>query len=81
MKRPVHFAPGVKEALLSAPLTLRASIVDVLLDLADEPVPPAAVPYADIPGAYEIVTPTFRALYTYGPDIEHVSVWVLHINT
>ncbi|MEV0169007.1 hypothetical protein [Nonomuraea fuscirosea] len=83
MKRPVHFAPGVKEILLSTPLTFRASIVDVLLDLGDDPTPPTAMPYADIPGAYEIVTPAFRALYTYGPEpgLEHVSVWVLHINT
>ncbi|PZG18027.1 hypothetical protein [Nonomuraea aridisoli] len=82
MKVPVHFAPGVKDALRLAPLTLRASIVDALLDLADDPTPPDAVPYAEIPGAYELVTPTFRALYTYGPDdIDHVSIWVLHINT
>ncbi|MBB5078810.1 hypothetical protein [Nonomuraea endophytica] len=57
---------------------LRASIVDTLLDLADDPTPPGAMPYADIPGAYELVTPAFRALYTHGPD--HVSVWVLHVN-
>ncbi|MFI7708551.1 hypothetical protein [Nonomuraea sp. NPDC049480] len=66
---------------LAAP-TLRASIVDALLDLGDEPTPPDAVPYAEIPGAYELITPTFRTLYTHGPDNpDHVSVWVLHINT
>ncbi|WP_431934177.1 hypothetical protein [Nonomuraea jabiensis] len=66
---------------VSTPLTLRASIVDVLLDLADDPTPPTAMPYTDIPGAYELVTSAFRALYACGPEIEHVSVWVLHINT
>ncbi|MFC4014651.1 hypothetical protein ACFOY2_46025 [Nonomuraea purpurea] len=82
MKIPVQFAPDVKVALRLAPMTLRASIVDALLDLGDDPIPPEAVPYAEIPGAYELITPTFRALYTHGPeDLDHVSIWVLHINT
>ncbi|MBN6054255.1 hypothetical protein JYK22_20100, partial [Nonomuraea sp. RK-328] len=82
VKIPVHFAPDVKAALRLAPMTLRASIVDVLLDLGDDPIPPEAVPYAEIPGAYELIKPTFRVLYTHGPeDPSHVSVWVLHINT
>ncbi|WP_336216041.1 hypothetical protein [Nonomuraea sp. LPB2021202275-12-8] len=82
MKIPVHFAPDVKVALSLAPMTLRASIVDMLLDLGDDPTPPDAVPYAEIPGAYELIMPTFRALYTYGPDdVDHLSIWVLHINT
>jgi hypothetical protein len=81
VKRPVHFTPKVKDVLRSAAPTLRVSIVDALLDLADDPTPPGATPYADIPEAYELVTPTFRALYSYGPDLDHVSVWVLHINT
>ncbi|MFD1545774.1 hypothetical protein [Nonomuraea guangzhouensis] len=82
MKVPVHFAAGVKDVLRLAAPTLRLSIVDTLLDLGDEPTPPEAVPYAEIPGAYELITPTFRTLYTYGPDdLEHVSIWVLHINT
>lgn len=81
MKRPVHFAPGVKDVLRLAAPTLRASIVDVLLDLADDPTPTEAIPYAEIPEAYELITPTFRALYSHGPGLEQVSVWVLHINT
>jgi hypothetical protein len=82
VKIPVHFAAGVKDVLRLAAPTLRLSIVDALLDLGDEPTPPEAVPYAEIPGAYELITPTFRALYTHGAeDLDHVSVWVLHINT
>ncbi|MGW4412195.1 hypothetical protein ACWEJ6_49930 [Nonomuraea sp. NPDC004702] len=82
MKIPVHLAPGVKAALRLAPMTLRASIVNALLDLGDNPTPPEAVLYAAIPGAYELITPTFRALYTHGPeDLDHVSIWALHINT
>ncbi|WP_449065977.1 hypothetical protein [Planomonospora algeriensis] len=82
MKIPVHFAPDVKAALRLAPMTLRASIVDALLDLGDDPTPPEAVPYAGIPGAYELITPAYRALYTHGPeDLDRVSVWVLHVDT
>lgn len=81
MKRPLHLAPQVREVLRSAAPLLRASIADALLDLADDPTPPGAVPYAEIPGAYELVTPTFRALYSYGPDLDRVSVWALHIDT
>ena len=52
------------------------------LDLGDDPTSLEAVPYAEIPGAYKLIMPTFRALSTYGPDdLEHVSVWVLNINT
>ncbi|WP_043636988.1 hypothetical protein [Nonomuraea candida] len=82
MKVPVHLDSDVIDALLLAPTTLRMSIYDTLMDLGDDPTPPEAVPYAEVPGAYELITPTFRALYTHGPeDLDHVSIWVLHINT
>ncbi|MGV9306297.1 hypothetical protein ACWDLG_23210 [Nonomuraea sp. NPDC003727] len=75
MKRPVHFAPGVKDALRLAVLVLRASIVDVLLDLA-------TTRYRRAPSLTPtLVTPAFRAIYSYGPDLEYVSVWVPHIDT
>ncbi|MFE3449850.1 hypothetical protein ACFXJ8_13035 [Nonomuraea sp. NPDC059194] len=81
MKLRIYLDPSVKDVLRTAAPTLRTSIVDTLLDLGDDPVPPAATPYGEIEGAYELTTPTFRALYTYVPDLDHVSVWVLHINT
>ncbi|SPL88123.1 unnamed protein product [[Actinomadura] parvosata subsp. kistnae] len=37
------------------------------------------MPYGGIPHAFEIRTDTFRMIYTCGPD--HVSTWVLEINT
>lgn len=81
MKLRVYFDRRVRETLSETAPTLRVAITDALLDLADDPVPPMARPYADMEGAYELVTATFRALYSYSDDLPYVSVWVLHINT
>ncbi|MDP9869711.1 MULTISPECIES: hypothetical protein [Streptosporangium] len=58
---------------------MRIAIIDTLLDLTEEPEPLGARPYGGIPGASELRTDTFRVVYTHGVD--HVSVWVLQINT
>ncbi|WP_343950761.1 type II toxin-antitoxin system RelE/ParE family toxin [Nonomuraea longicatena] len=58
---------------------MRVSIGETLLDLTEDPEPLGAMPYGGIPDAFEIHTNAFRVVYTYGPD--HVSVWVLEIDT
>ena len=79
MKRPLELADAVREALNQAALGLRATIVDTLLDLTEEPEPLGVRPYGGIPDAFELRTDTFRVIYTHGAD--HLSVWVLQINT
>ncbi|MFC5822538.1 type II toxin-antitoxin system RelE family toxin [Nonomuraea insulae] len=79
MKRLLHVDLAVRDILRQAALGLRAAIADALLDLIEDPEPLGAVPYGGIPEAFEIRTDTFRMVYTCGPD--HVSVWVLEINT
>ncbi|WP_433508766.1 hypothetical protein ACQP2T_32775 [Nonomuraea sp. CA-143628] len=79
MKRLLHIDLAARDILRQAAPGLRAAIADALLDLIDEPEPLGAVPYRGIPDAFEIRTDTFRLVYTRGPD--HVSVWVLEINT
>ncbi|MFB9723451.1 type II toxin-antitoxin system RelE family toxin [Planobispora longispora] len=79
MKRPLDLADGVRETLRQAAPGLRSMIVDIFLDLAEEPEPLGVRPYGGIPGAFELRTDAFRLIYTHGAD--HVSVWVLQINT
>ncbi|MEU0566031.1 hypothetical protein ABZ297_11640 [Nonomuraea sp. NPDC005983] len=79
MKRLLHLDPLVREGLRQAAPGLRATVADTLLDLIEDPEPLGVVPYGGIPDAFEIRTDTFRVVYTCGPD--HVSVWVLEINT
>ncbi|WP_188191005.1 hypothetical protein [Nonomuraea sp. SYSU D8015] len=79
MKRPLELADVVSEALKEAAPGLRAIIVNTLLDLTEEPEPLGARPYGGIPNAFELRTDTFRLAYTRGSD--HLSVWVLQINT
>lgn len=79
MKRPLHLAPAVRDALRQAAPGLRAAIADTMLDLTEDPEPLAARPYGGIPDAFEVRTDTFRLVYTRG--VEHVSMWVLQINT
>lgn len=81
MKLRVYLDPRVREVLSETAPALRMTIVDALLDLGDDPIPAMAQPYAELEGAYELVTPTFRAIYSYDGDLPYVSVWVLHINT
>ncbi|GAA3510611.1 mRNA-degrading endonuclease RelE of RelBE toxin-antitoxin system [Streptosporangium album] len=79
MKRALDLADAVREALSQTALGLRAAIIDTLLDLAEEPEPLGARPYGGIPDAFELRTDAFRLVYTRGA--EHVSVWILQINT
>lgn len=79
MKRRLLLAPAVRDLLRQAAPGLRATIADTLLDLTEEPEPLAARPYGGIPDAFELRTDTFRLVYTHGT--EHVSIWVLQINT
>ncbi|WP_336206996.1 type II toxin-antitoxin system RelE family toxin [Nonomuraea sp. LPB2021202275-12-8] len=79
MKRPLHLAEAAREALRGAAAGLRVMILDTLLDLTEEPEPLGARPYGGIPGAFELRADTFRVVYTHAAD--HVSVWVLQINT
>lgn len=79
MKRPLHLDLAVRPILRQAAPGLRAAIADALLDLIEDPEPLGAVPYGGIPDAFELRTDTFRLVYTCGPD--HVSMWVLEINT
>lgn len=79
MKRRLLLAPAVRDLLRQSAPGLRTTIADTLLDLTEEPEPLAAHPYGGIPDAFELRTNTFRLIYTCG--VEHVSVWVLQINT
>jgi hypothetical protein len=79
LKRLLHIDLAVRDILRQAALGLRAAIADALLDLIEDPEPLGVVPYGGIPNAFELRTDTFRMIYTCGPD--HVSVWVLEINT
>ncbi|MER5320999.1 type II toxin-antitoxin system RelE family toxin [Streptosporangium roseum] len=79
MKRRLLLDPAVRELLREAAPGLRTMIADTLLDLAEEPEPLAARPYGGIPDAFEIRAETFRLVYTHGA--EHVSVWILQIDT
>ncbi|MFI7637773.1 type II toxin-antitoxin system RelE/ParE family toxin [Nonomuraea sp. NPDC049400] len=79
MKRPLELADAVREALKQAAPGLRTVVIDTLLELTEEPEPLGARPYGGIPSAFELRTDTFRIIYTHGPD--HLSVWVLQINT
>ncbi|MFG3437285.1 type II toxin-antitoxin system RelE/ParE family toxin [Nonomuraea sp. NPDC047897] len=79
MKRLLHVDRAVLDILRQAAPTLRAAIADTLLDLIEDPEPLRAVPYGGIPDAFELRTEIFRVVYTHGPD--HISVWVLEINT
>ncbi|MFI6392781.1 hypothetical protein ACIBHY_45515 [Nonomuraea sp. NPDC050547] len=79
MKRLLHVDLPVRDILRRAALGLRAVIADTLLDLIEDPEPLGATPYGGIPDALELRTDTFRLIYTHGPD--HVSAWVLEINT
>ncbi|MFF5210183.1 hypothetical protein [Streptosporangium sp. NPDC000396] len=79
MKRALNLADAVREALRHTAPSLRIAILDTLLDLTEEPEPLGARPYGGIPGAVELRTDTFRVVCTHGAD--HVSVWVLQINT
>ncbi|MFF0311751.1 type II toxin-antitoxin system RelE/ParE family toxin [Streptosporangium sp. NPDC004379] len=79
MKRRLLLAPAVRELLRDASPGLRATIADTLLDLTADPEPIGARPYGGIPDAFELRAETFRLIYTRGGD--HVSVWVLQINT
>ncbi|GAA3448096.1 type II toxin-antitoxin system RelE family toxin [Planomonospora venezuelensis] len=79
MKRPLNLADAVREALRQAAPGLRAMIAETLLDLTEEPEPLGARPYGGIPAAFELRTDAFRLIYTH--SVDHVSVWVLQINT
>ncbi|QFY09140.1 hypothetical protein GBF35_22935 [Nonomuraea phyllanthi] len=79
MKRRLHIDLAALDILRQAAPGLRTAIANTLLDLVEEPEPLAAVPYGGIPDAFELRTDTFRMVYTCGPD--HVSVWVMEINT
>ncbi|MFD1538893.1 type II toxin-antitoxin system RelE family toxin [Nonomuraea guangzhouensis] len=79
MKRLLHVDVPVREILGHAAPGLRTIIADTLFDLAEDPEPLAAVPYGGIPSAWELRTDTFRVIYTHSAD--HVSIWVLQINT
>ncbi|MFG6197814.1 type II toxin-antitoxin system RelE/ParE family toxin [Nonomuraea sp. JJY05] len=79
MKRLLHIDLAVRDILRQAAPGLRTAIANTFLDLIEDPEPLGAVPYGGIPDAFEIRTDTFRLVYTRGPD--HVSVWVLEINT
>ncbi|MFE3452236.1 hypothetical protein ACFXJ8_25275 [Nonomuraea sp. NPDC059194] len=79
MKRALDLADAVRVALHQVAPGLRAVIIDTLLDLTEEPEPLGVRPYGGIPSAFELRAETFRVVYTHGAD--HVSVWVLQINT
>ncbi|HEX4818158.1 MAG TPA: hypothetical protein VFV66_35915 [Nonomuraea sp.] len=79
MKRLLHIDLAVRDILRQAAPGLRTAIANTFLDLIEDPEPLQAVPYGGIPDAFEIRTDTFRLVYTRGSD--HVSVWVLEINT
>ncbi|SEH01383.1 hypothetical protein SAMN05444920_12087 [Nonomuraea solani] len=79
MKRALELADPVREALTQVAPGLRVAIIDAILDLTEEPEPLGARPYGGIPGAFELRTDTFRIVYTHGAD--HLSAWVLQINT
>ncbi|MEV0353344.1 type II toxin-antitoxin system RelE/ParE family toxin [Nonomuraea sp. NPDC050680] len=79
MKRLLHIDLAVRDILRQAASGLRAAIADALLDLIEDPEPLGAVPYGGIPDAFELRTDTFRLVYTR--DLDHVSIWVLEINT
>ncbi|MGR6924379.1 type II toxin-antitoxin system RelE/ParE family toxin [[Actinomadura] parvosata] len=79
MKRLLHIDLAVRDILRQAAPVLRTAIANTFLDLTEDPEPLRAVPYGGIPDAFEIRTDTFRLVYTRGPD--HVSVWILEINT
>ncbi|MEO3806112.1 hypothetical protein [Nonomuraea sp. B1E8] len=79
MKRLLHIDLALRHILRQAAPGLRVAVADALLDLVDDPEPLGATRYGGIPDAFELRTDTFRLVYTRGPD--HVSVWVLEINT
>ncbi|MEV4551536.1 hypothetical protein [Nonomuraea wenchangensis] len=79
MKRLLHLDLAVRDILRQAAPGLRSTIANALLDLTEEPEPLGAVPYGGIPDAFELRTDTFRLVYTC--DLDHVSAWVLEINT
>lgn len=79
MKRRLLLTPETRDLLRQSAPGLRATIANTLLDLTEDPEPLTARPYGGIPGAFEVRADTFRLVYTRGTD--HVSVWVLQINT
>ncbi|GGS86625.1 hypothetical protein GCM10010156_51450 [Planobispora rosea] len=77
--RTVLWSVEAEESVLKLPLGLRATVLETVYCLPDEPEPPGAQPYGMIPSAFEIVTDSFTLRYTYGED--HVSVWTVRANT
>ncbi|GIH81039.1 hypothetical protein [Planobispora longispora] len=75
----VLWSTEAEEAVLKLPLGLRATVLETVYSLPEEPEPLGARPYGMIPSAFEIVTDSFTLRYTYGGD--HVSVWVVRANT
>lgn len=78
MKRALDLHPVV-DAIVALPPQLRARVLLAIEALIEEPEPLGARPYGGIPGAFEIVTDRFTVRYTYGD--EHVSVWIVRVNT
>ncbi|MEO3859400.1 hypothetical protein [Acrocarpospora sp. B8E8] len=77
--RSVRWDKSAEQAVLGLPQLLRASVLELIYALPDEPEPLGARPYGMIPTAFEIVTDSFTVIYTYGDD--HVSVWIVRANT